>query len=107
MNKSPIGATLYLKILTLSNCRPDGAFLGRIIIISTIVSPRWSFLRKSYNIQQELLRLYSHQVATSDLIEIKDLIGKYFAKRLSQMADVAWENNNWTNEDMEAMLNPR
>ena len=57
------------------------------------------------NIQQELLRLYSHQVADSDLIEIKDLIGKYFAKRLSQMADAAWEKNNWTDEDMEAILN--
>ena len=40
------------------------------------------------NIQQELLRLYSHQVADADLIEIKDLIGKYFAKRLSQMAEI-------------------
>ena len=57
------------------------------------------------NIQQELLRLYSHQVADADLIEIKDLIGKYFAKRLSQMADVAWEKNNWTDEDMDAILN--
>ena len=59
------------------------------------------------NIQQELLRLYSHQVADADLIEIKDLIGKYFAKRLSQMADVAWEKNNWTDEDMDAILNDK
>ena len=59
------------------------------------------------NIQQELLRLYSHQVADADLIEIKDLIGKYFAKRLSKMADVAWEKNNWTDEDMEAILNDK
>ena len=57
------------------------------------------------NIQQELLRLYSHQVADTDLIEIKNLIGNYFAKRLSQMVDVAWEKNNWSNEDMEAILN--
>ena len=57
------------------------------------------------NIQQELLRLYSHQVADTDLIEIKNLIGNYFAKRLSRMADVAWEKNNWSNEDMEAILN--
>jgi hypothetical protein len=57
------------------------------------------------NIQQELLRLYSHEVADTDLIEIKNLIGKYFAKRLSQKADEAWEKNKWTNEDMEAILN--
>lgn len=57
------------------------------------------------NIQQELLRLYAHQVADTDLIEIKNLIGNYFAKRLSQMADVAWEKNNWSDEDMEAILN--
>lgn len=57
------------------------------------------------NIQQELLRLYAHQVADTDLIEIKNLIGNYFAKRLSQMANVAWEKNNWSDEDMEAILN--
>lgn len=57
------------------------------------------------NIQQELLKLYSHQVADSDLLAIKDLIGEYFAKRLSQMADIAWEKNNWTNDDMDSILN--
>ena len=57
------------------------------------------------NIQQELLRLYSHQVTDTDLIEIKDLIGKYFAKRLTKIADAAWEKNKWTDEDMDAILN--
>jgi hypothetical protein len=57
------------------------------------------------NLQQELLSLYSHQVAEKDLIEIKELIGQYFAKRLSNIADEAWKTNNWTNEHMDNILN--
>ena len=57
------------------------------------------------NLQQELLRLFSHQVADEDLIQIKDLLGKYFAKRLSSMADDVWTENQWTNQDMDDILN--
>ena len=57
------------------------------------------------NVQIELLKLYAHQVDEKDLIAIKDLIGDYFAKRLSDIADAAWDKNGWTDEDMDAILN--
>ncbi|KQS24836.1 hypothetical protein [Dyadobacter sp. Leaf189] len=59
------------------------------------------------NLQQELLQLYAHQVSEDDLMNIKELIGKYFALRLSAMADSAWESNNWSQHDMENILNDR
>lgn len=57
------------------------------------------------NLQIELLRMYAHQVSEQDLLQIKDLIGQYFAKRLSKIADEAWERNAWTNQDMDDLLN--
>ena len=57
------------------------------------------------NLQLELLKLYAHQVDESDLANIKELIGQYFAKRLTQFADDAWGKNNWSDEDMERILN--
>ena len=57
------------------------------------------------NLQIELLRLYTHQIDDTDLLQIKDLIGQYFAKRLTHLADEAWERNSWTNEDMDGILN--
>lgn len=57
------------------------------------------------NLQIELLRLYARQVSEEDLIQIKDLIGQFFAKRLSSIADEAWERNAWTDQDMDAILN--
>jgi hypothetical protein len=57
------------------------------------------------NLQIELLRMYAHQVSEQDLLQIKDLIGEYFAKRLSKIADEAWERNAWTNQDMDDLLN--
>lgn len=36
---------------------------------------------------------YSHQVDEKDLLQIKELIGRYFANRLTRLADDAWERN--------------
>lgn len=57
------------------------------------------------NLQIELLRLYSHQIEEKDLFQIKELIGQYFAKRLTSLADEAWERNAWSNQDMDDILN--
>jgi uncharacterized protein YecA (UPF0149 family) len=57
------------------------------------------------NLQQELLRLFAHQVDEKDLTQIKDLIGQYFANRLSSIADGAWQRNKWTDQDMDDILN--
>lgn len=57
------------------------------------------------NIQQELLKMYTHQVSDEDLLNIRDIIGQYFAKRLSSLADKSWEKNNWTQQDMDDILN--
>jgi hypothetical protein len=57
------------------------------------------------NLQQELLQLYAHQISEDDLVNIKELIGKYFAQRLSETADAAWNKNNWTDQDIENILN--
>ena len=57
------------------------------------------------NIQQELLKMYTHQISDEDLLNIKEIIGQYFAKRLSSMADETWQKNNWTQQDMDDILN--
>lgn len=55
-------------------------------------------------LQLELLKLYSHEVSDKDLANIKELIGRYFADRLSNIADAAWDRNHWTQKDMENIL---
>lgn len=55
--------------------------------------------------QLEILKLFSREMADEDLIEIKRLIVKYLAEKLTNLADEVWEKNNWTNEDMEKLLN--
>lgn len=54
--------------------------------------------------QLEILKLFSRELDDNDLIEIKRLIVKYLAKKITKMADDVWEKNNWTDEDMEKIL---
>ena len=57
------------------------------------------------NLQQELLKLFAQQVAEADLVNIRALIGQYFAQRLTNRADQAWAENGWTAQTMHDWLN--
>lgn len=55
--------------------------------------------------QLEILKLFSRDLDDSDLVAIKRLIVKYLAEKITKMADEVWEKNNWTDEDMDKLLN--
>ena len=57
------------------------------------------------NLQQEILKLYAQQVSETDLLNIRALIGQYFAQRLTRLADHAWEQQGWTAQTMHDWLN--
>lgn len=57
------------------------------------------------NLQLELLKLFARNVAEQNLLEIKKLLVKYFAKKAMDLADKVWEENNWTEADEQKMLN--
>ncbi|WP_151088262.1 hypothetical protein [Hymenobacter baengnokdamensis] len=61
-------------------------------------SPRFS------NLQLELLRLYSRDLPEADLVEIKHLLARYFAEKLTRRADQFWEEKGWTDDTMEEFL---
>ena len=57
------------------------------------------------NLQQELLKLYAQQVSETDLQNIRELIGQYFANRLTALADTGWEQQGWSEQTMRDWLN--
>jgi hypothetical protein len=57
------------------------------------------------NIQLELLKLYAHQVSDQDLLNIKQIVGEYFANRLIAKADQVWETRKWDDQKIESILN--
>jgi hypothetical protein len=59
------------------------------------------------NVQLEILKTFSHQLSDSDLLELKNLLVTFFAKRLVQEADRVWEENNWNDKDIDNMLNTK
>ena len=54
--------------------------------------------------QLEILKLFSRNLEDKDLIEIKRLIVKYLADKITNMVDDVWTKKNWTNEDMDRLL---
>ena len=58
-------------------------------------------------LQQELLRLYSLNLPEEDLVEIKDLIGKYLLDKLQSKVDAFVEQNNLADPDFQKWLNEK
>lgn len=56
------------------------------------------------NVQLELLKTFSHQLSENDLVELRKMLALFFAQRLIKEADKVWNEKNWTNEDVDAML---
>ena len=61
--------------------------------------------KKMTNLQLELLKLFSVELPDSQLIEIRDLLSQYFAKKASDEMDRLWEENNWSDKTMEDWSN--
>ena len=57
------------------------------------------------NIQTELLKLYSTNISEKDLLELKDVIAKFYAEKSINYANKSWEEKKLTNKDMDNWLN--
>jgi len=57
------------------------------------------------NNQLEILKLFSRELDDKDLLEIKRLIVRYLAEKVTKLADQAWEEKNWTQDEMERLIN--
>ena len=53
------------------------------------------------NLQLELLKLYQFELSEEQLIEIKDLLIKYFAESGSDAMERLWNQEGWSNETMD------
>lgn len=60
---------------------------------------------KLSNLQLELLKVFSYEIPDKQLLEIKNLLAKYFAEKATDEMDKLWGENLWTNEKMEAWAN--
>lgn len=57
------------------------------------------------NIQKELLKLYSTNLSKKELMEIKSLLGKHFARKAVSKADETWDKKNYSDNKMDEWLN--
>lgn len=53
------------------------------------------------NLQTELLKVFSFNLQEEQLLEIKELLTKYFANKVTEEMDKLFEENNWGEEQIE------
>lgn len=52
------------------------------------------------NVQKELLKLYANNVSEETLLEIKQILAKYFAEKATTTMDEFWDENRLTEQTM-------
>ena len=57
------------------------------------------------NLQMEILKLYSTDMAEQDLNELKTILAKHYAQKAVKGADKIWNEKNLSNQDMDKWLN--
>ena len=55
---------------------------------------------KLSNIQIELLKLFPYKLSDKQLMEIKNMLAKYFAKSATEEMDKLWDENAWNDTTM-------
>ena len=63
--------------------------------------------KKLSELQLELLKVYSFNPSKEDLLEIKKMLAKYFADKLTSNVQKAIDEKNISNEDLESWLNEK
>lgn len=53
------------------------------------------------NVQLELLKIYSANISDEQLLEIKSLLAKYFADKVTNGVDKLFEEKGWGQEKIE------
>jgi hypothetical protein len=56
------------------------------------------------NLQLEILKLYSLELTEKDLLDLKTVLARHFADRLSKRVDEIWQEKGLTDADMEQWL---
>jgi hypothetical protein len=57
------------------------------------------------NVQLELLKLYSTNLSEKDILELKDVLAKFYSEKSIELADTIWKQKGYTAEDMNSILN--
>jgi len=59
------------------------------------------------NVQVELMKLFSTNLSDKELIELKDLLARFYADKASAKADAIWDKKGLSDDDMDKWLNQK
>ena len=60
---------------------------------------------KITNLQQELMKIFSIQMTEQELLEIRNLLGNYFAQKVDEEMEKVWKERGYSEETIKGWLN--
>lgn len=57
------------------------------------------------NVQIELMKLFSTNLSDKELMELKDMLAKFYSDKATSQADAIWDERGLSDDDMDKWLN--
>lgn len=59
------------------------------------------------NVQLELLKTFSYQLADAEILELRKVLASFFAQRAIRLANQKWDEEKWNEETVDKLLNTK
>lgn len=59
------------------------------------------------NVQLELLKTFAHDLSEEELLELRELLAKFFARKAIEAANKTWDEKGWDHEKVDRLLNTK
>lgn len=59
------------------------------------------------NVQAELLKLFSAEIAENDLLELRRVMAKFLLEKARDKADTIWDKEGYTDEKLQEILDKK
>ena len=56
------------------------------------------------NTQLEILKAFAYELSEEELVEFREMVAHYFAKRAIKAADKVWDEQGWSEQTVEELL---
>ncbi len=59
------------------------------------------------NVQLELLKAFAHDLSDKELLKLRELLATFFAQKVVDAANRAWDEKGWDNKEVDRLLNTK
>lgn len=81
------------------------SILERLLAVAPFILPETDQITNEEDLQLELIKLYATDLEYQELVDVKQMLATFFARKATNKADQIWDEQHLSDQTMEEWLN--